>query len=48
MGEAGRRSLRGRFDEATSAARLATLYQRCLGDRDPFTGPAADQTQAIA
>jgi glycosyltransferase involved in cell wall biosynthesis len=48
MGEAGRRSLRGRFDETTSATRLATLYRECLGARDLFTASVADQSQAIA
>jgi glycosyltransferase involved in cell wall biosynthesis len=48
MGEAGRRSLRGRFDETTSAMRLATLYRECLGARDLFTAPVADESQAIA
>lgn len=31
IGEAGRRSLIGRFDAATSAARLDKLYRLCLG-----------------
>ena len=31
MGEEGRRSLNGRFDSATSAARLDTLYRLCVG-----------------
>ena len=31
MGEAGRRSLNGRFDSATSAARLENLYRLCIG-----------------
>jgi glycosyltransferase involved in cell wall biosynthesis len=48
MGEAGRRSVRGRFDAATSAERLADLYARCLGDRQFGAEPVAHRSQAIA
>jgi len=48
IGDAGRRSLRGRFDEATSATRLAKLYQQCLGVRDALAAPVSDRSQAIA
>ena len=48
VGEAGRRSLRGRFDERTSAERLASLYGRCLGDPKLLAKPLANRTQAIA
>jgi glycosyltransferase involved in cell wall biosynthesis len=47
IGEAGCRSLRGRFDEATSAVRLAKLYQRCLGESEQFTAPVAERKPAI-
>jgi glycosyltransferase involved in cell wall biosynthesis len=48
MGQAGRRSLRGRFDETTSALRLAALYDRCLGNRELPAEPVANRSQAIA
>lgn len=47
MGEAGRRSVGRRFDQATSARRLAQLYERCLGERTRPT-TVAGQSQAIA
>jgi glycosyltransferase involved in cell wall biosynthesis len=48
IGETARRSLRGRFDETTSAMRLAKLYQQCLGVDDSFTTPISDRSHAIA
>ena len=48
MGEAGRRSLHGRFDAATSAERLAALYERCLGNRGLVEEPVVNPSQAIA
>jgi glycosyltransferase involved in cell wall biosynthesis len=48
LGEAGRRSLRGRFDAATTASRLAKVYQECLGDQHLFTETLSDRGEAIA
>jgi glycosyltransferase involved in cell wall biosynthesis len=48
IGDEGRRSLRGRFDEATSAIRLAKLYEQCLGVRNSSTAPVGGRSQAIA
>jgi glycosyltransferase involved in cell wall biosynthesis len=48
MGEAGRRSVRRRFDQPTSALRLAQLYETCLGEGERPATAVADQSQAIA
>jgi phosphatidylinositol alpha-1,6-mannosyltransferase len=48
MGQAARHSLSGRFDETTSALRLAALYDRCLGNRELPAEPVANRSQAIA